>query len=299
MIQFNQIEISLGSIIEKNTDISNLVGWSPDEIKAKTGISQRYISNKDENAETLAIRAAKKIDQELINKCELIISVTNTQSVDFPSIANIVHSHLGLTNVVKCIGINAGCTGFVDALEIAYAYFKSDFASNALIINSDTYSKYLGSERSTRTLFSDGASATFITKNLSGYDIKSKVHSSVKDTYDYLTKKNINETKQISMNGPQVLKFAISTVLKDLKSIPIDSECILVPHQAGKIVLDLLDKNFSNSNLILKNYEKYGNLVSASIPNLIKENFFILENKSILLAGFGVGLSHNSILLER
>lgn len=299
MIHFNQIEVSLGSIKEKNSDISDLVGWSSDEILLKTGIAQRFISKKDESAECLAVRAAKKIHQHHINECELIISVTNTQSVDFPSISNIVHSHLGLNNSVKCIGINAGCTGFVDALELAYAYFKSGFASSALIINADTYSKFLGSDRSTRTLFSDGASATFITKDANGYDIKSKIHSSVKDTHNYLTKKSNNGNTFIHMNGPQVLKFAMSTVMKDLEKLPISSDFIIVPHQAGKIVLDILEKKFLNSTKIYKNYEEFGNLVSASIPNLLKENPNIFDYKNILLSGFGVGLSHNSLLISR
>ena len=60
--------------------------------------------------------------------------------------------------------MNSGCSGFVDALEIIYSLFKSGKFSNALLINSDTYSKFLNNNRSTRTLFSDGATATFIEK---------------------------------------------------------------------------------------------------------------------------------------
>lgn len=299
MISFKQIQSQLGSRVESNDDISNIVGWNSSEIFKKTGISTRYISTEEETAEHLAILATSKIDPQLLDSCDLIISVTNTQEIGFPSISHIVHSEFGLSKHVKCIGINAGCTGFVDAVELAYAYFESDFSNNALIINSDTYSKFLGNERSTRTLFSDGATATVLKKNADGFKIQKKIASSVAGTYQYLKKEKVSGEEQIFMNGPQVLKFAMSNVLKDLSEISYDNKAILLPHQAGKLVLDLIEKKLSDTFIIFKNYEEYGNLVSASIPNLIKNNFDLLEKDSIVLSGFGVGLAHNCILLTK
>ena len=83
MINFLEIKSSFGSIIETNNDIEDIVNWSSEDIFTKTGIRQRYISSEQESAESLAIDAAKKISYDLINKCELIISVTNTQSIMF------------------------------------------------------------------------------------------------------------------------------------------------------------------------------------------------------------------------
>jgi 3-oxoacyl-[acyl-carrier-protein] synthase III len=299
VINFKSVHVSLGSIIESNEDISELVGWSAHEISAKTGIKKRYISHDSESSESLALKAVSDINVDELNSCDLIISVTNTQLVDFPSIAHYVHSKLGLKENIKCIGINAGCTGFVDALEIAYSYFQSNFSSKALIINSDTYSKFLGHERSTRTLFSDGASATIVEKDLGGFYMEKKIHSSVPGTYDYLIKQKISNETRIIMDGPQVLKFAMGTVLKDLKSIIPQSECVLFPHQAGKLVLDLIQKKVPKNVKICLNYENYGNLVSASIPNLIHDNFDKLESDIIIFSGFGVGLSHNCLLFKK
>tara|TARA_B100000989_G_C19475294_1_gene442605 strand:+ start:15 stop:341 length:327 start_codon:yes stop_codon:yes gene_type:complete len=101
------------------------------------------------------------------------------------------------------------------------------------------------------------------------------------------------------MNGPKVLQFSMSNVAKDiLELIQSDEEYILFPHQAGKLVLDVLERKLPMNVKVFKNYPKYGNLVSASIPNLIKENFNKLNNNKIIISGFGVGLSHNAILLE-
>jgi len=74
---------------------------------------------------------------------------------------------------------------------------------------------------------------------------------------------------------------------------------ILFPHQAGKLVLDTLERKLPENIKMFKNYVDYGNLVSASIPNLIRENLDALKHKRIIISGFGVGLSHNAIVLEK
>ncbi len=300
MINIDSIHHSLGSAFETNADIEDLVGWPSDVIFEKTGINNRYISLQDETSEYLALKSVKKIPTDVLSKCDLIISVSNTQSNDFPTIAHFVHSELELDNRVKCIGINAGCTGFVDAIEIVYALFSSNYYNQALIINSDTYSKFLHSDRSTRTLFSDGSLATIVRKDRNGFRIEKKISSSVPGTYENLIKKEFNEERLIKMNGPKVLQFAMSTVAKDLKEIIDNNESyVLFPHQAGKIVLDTLKRKLPEDIKVITNYENYGNLVSASIPNLIRENLKELNNNKIILSGFGVGLSHNAVILQR
>lgn len=301
MIKFEDFSSLLGSHIEPNESIQELVGWSANEIIAKTGIKQRFISAESESAESLALGALQNINKEHLSNSDLIVSVSNTQMHDFPTIAHFVHSELKLKESIKCIGINAGCTGFVDAIELVYSYFQSGFSSKAIIINSDTYSKYLGNERSTRTLFSDGALVTVVSKDENGFKITEKVSSSAASTYYHLIKRDHEGFRTIKMNGPKVLQFAMSTVVRDLSRI-IDNnkgDYILFPHQAGKIILETLKRKLSENVKVIENYSNYGNLVSASIPNLIRENIELLSAKKIILSGFGVGLSHNAILLER
>ena len=300
MITIDQISCYLGSKIESNEDIESLVGWSSADVFKKTGIKTRYISNEDETAEFLALKAARQIDKEKIADCDLIVSISNTQSNDFPTIAHFVHSELGLDQRVKCIGINAGCTGFVDAIEIAYSLFESGFYSKAAIINADTYSKFLNNERSTRTLFSDGALVTIVSKDSSGFQIKNKISSSVAGTYENLIKREFEGERLIKMNGPKVLQFAMGIVQRDLlELIDEEQDYILFPHQAGKLVLDTLERKLPKNIKMFENYVDYGNLVSASIPNLIRENIDELNHKRIIISGFGVGLSHNALVLEK
>lgn len=301
MIKFNDIVSCYGSIKEHNNDIESLVGWDADDIFIKTGIKHRYIADENESAESLALKALEKIDSSELIDCDLILSVSNTQLNDFPTIAHFVHDELGLSPKIKCIGLNAGCTGFVDAIELIYSYFNAEFSNKAVIINADTYSKYIPrDERSTRTLFSDGALITLISKDPNGFKITNKVCSTGVNSYSHLIKKEIDGKRSIKMNGPKVLQFAMSNVEKDLMTlIKKNEQYILFPHQAGKIVLEVLARKLPKNVKIFKNYSEYGNLVSASIPNLIKENFNYLNNEKIIISGFGVGLSHNAILLEK
>ena len=301
MIKFEEFSCQFGSNLELNESIEDLVGWTSGEIFDKTGIKQRFISSESESAETLALDAIKKIDKKHLSDCDLIVSVSNTQMHDFPTIAHFIHSELNLKESIKCIGINAGCTGFVDAVELVYSYFQSEFSSKAIIINSDTYSKYLSDERSTRTLFSDGALISVVSKDENGFRITDRVSSTSASSYYHLIKREYEGLRLIKMNGPKVLQFAMSTVERDLSSI-IDSaksNYILFPHQAGKIILETLKRKLPHNVKVLENYSNYGNLVSASIPNLIRENLEFLDSKKIILSGFGVGLSHNAILLEQ
>jgi len=300
LITIDQISCHLGSIIESNEDIESLVGWSSADVFKKTGIKTRYISTEDETAEKLALNAAKHIKKENIDECDLIVSVSNTQSNDFPTIAHYLHSELGLDQRVKCLGINAGCTGFVDAIELVYSLIGSGFYSKAAIVNADTYSKFLNNERSTRTLFSDGALVTIVSKDSTGFQIKNKISSSAAGTYENLIKREFEGERLIKMNGPKVLQFAMGIVQRDLiELIDKEQDYILFPHQAGKLVLDTLERKLPKNIKMFKNYVDYGNLVSASIPNLIRENIDELNHKRIIISGFGVGLSHNSLVLEK
>ena len=133
MLKIDEIVSSLGSIEEGNEDIELLVGWDAKDILNKTGIEKRYIASNDESAESLALQAVRKIDINEIKDCDLILSVSNTQHNDFPTIAHYVYCELGIDVKIKCLGFNGGCTGFVDAIELVYSFFNSGFSKKALI----------------------------------------------------------------------------------------------------------------------------------------------------------------------
>ena len=60
--------------------------------------------------------------------------------------------------------INQGCSGYVYALNIAESLLKNNNLSKALILTSDTYSKF-SKKLNVSSLFSDAATATLVSNN--------------------------------------------------------------------------------------------------------------------------------------
>ena len=87
------LEVSLGSIKEKNLNLEKRYKWPEGQISNKIGIKQRHISNASQNTTTLAKTAVKKIlKKNNLSKVKFIISVTNTPTRVFPSLAHEISS---------------------------------------------------------------------------------------------------------------------------------------------------------------------------------------------------------------
>tara|TARA_Y100001970_G_C14208249_1_gene845351 strand:- start:1227 stop:2132 length:906 start_codon:yes stop_codon:yes gene_type:complete len=292
------IEVSLGNIREKNSNLEKSYKWSKGQIVNKIGIKQRHLSTANQNTTTLAKTAVKKVlKKNNLSKVKFIISVTNTPTRVFPSLSHEISSLIHKSKNFMCIGINAGCTGYVDALYLADKLIKKN--QDALIITADTYSKFIDkNDKSIRPIFSDGASCThlqFREKNC--WNIEKEFFHTESDTLDHLELKN----QKINMNGPEVLSFAIRKVSKTINDLlNKKSNTLIFAHQAGKIVIKNIFLKLKKNATLPTNYEKNGNLVSTSIPLLIKDNLKLLKkNKSVLISGFGVGLSHSHILIRK
>jgi 3-oxoacyl-[acyl-carrier-protein] synthase III len=304
MIKFSGISMSLGSIEEGNSELEKKFGWEEGKISAKTGINRRFISSSAETPEILAARAVANLEKNLIiDDIDCIISTTNTQTNIFPALAYHILLDKKFNSNVQCFGLNVGCTGFVDALVLAYSGIASKLYKKVLIVTADTYSKFIQEQdQSTRPLFSDGASATLIEFDEDGYILQDYVSTSVPDTLHHLCMmKDKNLKDYIHMNGPNILTFAVGKVLPGLtKIINPDLEYTFYPHQAGKLVLDTFEKKLSSNISMKKNYSDFGNLVSGSIPNLIHDSCPDLNlQKNIILSGFGVGLAHTSLIFKK
>ncbi len=294
MINFEKIFFKLGTKIEKNNELEKKYNLKKNSLQKLTGINKKYIADKKVFAENLALRVIKKIEKKTINKITHVISVTNTPKIKFPGISNYVASELMLEKV-NCINLNSGCTGYVDALYLSYLIIKHSHKSKILIVTSDTYSKFIQKDNiATRSIFSDGASATIIGYKKNGYKInKSYFYNSKR------SQENLIFDKSIIMNGPAVVDFTLRHVVPILKKYSKKSD-ILFSHQGSKIVIEKIKKSLNKKMAIPQNLERYGNLVSTSIPLLINENFKELKkNKSFTICGFGVGLSISLINFKK
>ena len=112
----------------------------------------------------------------------------------------------------------------------------------------------------------------------------------------------------IHMNGNEVFKFAIQIMGKTAKRAlakaglePADVD-LLVPHQANIRIINSAAKRLKMPmEKVWVNVDKYGNTSAASIPIALceaQEQGVLKKGGTVLLVGFGAGLTWSSIVLK-
>ena len=326
------IEYHLPEQVVTNCDFQvNFPDWRVELTEKRTGVFERHISRVDETAYDLALIAVKKLfdrHPSLVNKIDALIFCTQSPDYLMPSNAFLLQRDLGLQKNLLAFDYSLACSGYIYGLLMASSFIKTGIAKNVLLVTADTYSKYIAdSDRSTRMLFGDGASASWIgfadqreaapligsfddfqcAADGRGWDkfvIKSggsRQPPSAHEQADYNDK--------IFMNGLQVLNLVNDRVIKqmfellhkhELKPGQIDQFFL---HQASALALESLRKKLKvGADRAFSNLGRVGNTVSSSIPILIKDYFDqtdLPQGRRLLLCGFGVGYSWGSLLATK
>lgn len=285
-----------------NSDLEELVDTSNEWITSRTGIKERRKSNISvvEMGYYASLDVINKFNYDL-NKIDLIIVATITNEFKSPSVASLIQEKIGLNNKhIMAFDINAACTGFIYAMEMASALLNSNNYQSALVIGTEQMTKIIDyTDRNTCILFGDGAGAVIIEN---GHDKSYFYNDSKGDNKGILRVEEF-----VSMNGPRVYQFAIDIIPKTIDTIlnkanmSIDNLDIIIPHQANVRIIDSMIKDLNiEESLVFKNIEKYGNTSAASIPIALaeyKENNMNKTN-NILLVGFGAGFTWGASLIK-
>ena len=308
-------------------------GWDENKIYEKTGIRTRHVVTDTEHVSDLAVNAALELfNRGNISPEDIGILVLCTQTPDYalPATSCIVHERLGLSKRCITFDYNQGCTGFIYGLSIVGSMIASGLADNALIITSETYSRWSHPrDKSVTTIFGDAAAAVYVRSIKEGEGIgpfvfgtdgrgfnnlivpysgsHGMVHKSeeMKECMD--ESGNIRAQNNLYMDGPELFRFAITAVpsmVKELLSIAgknIEDIDKFVFHQANLYMLKNIQKilKLPDSKMICE-IEDVGNTVSSSIPIALKKAYDkgnILIGDKLLLAGFGVGYSWAGTIL--
>lgn len=300
--------------------------WTASKIYRKTGIKSRHIAG-DELVSDMAVKSAQNLFAEYgVSPQNVDFVMLCTQSPDYflPTTACIVQECLGIPTSAGAMDYNLGCSGYIYGLAVAKGLLCAGVANNILLITSETYTKHIHPlDRSTRTVFGDGASATFLTKDdvssigefVLGTDGKGAPNLIIpaggmaqqKTAETSIEKEdqsgNIRSGESLYMNGPEIYAFTLRTV-PDLISetlakngLTMEQIDYVVLHQANKLVLtSLRDKLDIPDEKFCIDVEELGNTVSSTIPIAIKRAMTRVPEKfkpgsKILIAGFGVGYS--------
>lgn len=293
------IEYEVGEV---ELDLSKII---PDFSRTfdKTGISKVYLTKGP--VHEMGVKAAKKA----LNSCgrnrksiKFLIYVTQSPSKVLPGDSILVHKKLELSPGVALYDINAGCSGFVQALFLGVQLVK--VLGPGMIVCSDAYREKLDpNDRSTNAVFSDAGSAVIISPDgkleLSEYSFEVE---SAKGP-EYLVQEHMGV--HLKMNGPALWEYTRSSVVRQIndlitkgRSLGIQTERLYI-HQASKLVVDGISFKIQlNKVIIPKNYSLYGNSVSSTLPILMRDDIDTIKRSVSLLAGFGVGIMSVCLLIK-
>lgn len=301
-----------------NDDLANLVDTSDEWIVSRTGIHTRHIA-KDETTAFMASQAAKKAMEDAgiaPEEIDLILVATISTDYAFPSMACMVQSDLGATHAVA-LDISAACSGFIFAMNTAYAYISAGIYKTALLIGAETLSRHVDWEdRSTCVLFGDGAGAAVVRSADSGLISFEQGADGTKGmvlncAYPPISNP-MNQRDRIAgfmqMDGQEVFKFAVKKVPECIQSLleqqNMTSQEVdwYLLHQANIRIIQSIAKRLAVSlDRFPSNLDTYGNTSAASVPILLDEvhrNGLIKKGDKLVLAGFGGGLTWGVCLLE-
>lgn len=303
--------IATGSALPKkvvtNDDLAQFLDTSDEWIVTRTGIKTRHVAT-DETTSSLAVEAAKNaLDMAHLSPSDLDLIICTTVTHDYitPSLACVVQGELGAD--CPALDINAACSGFLYALDVADGYFARGRVEKVLVVSSELLTRITDwRDRATAVLFGDGAGAVVLGKGNALRSIK----IGAKGNPDPLYSPNVggispwraDKTEPecfLHMNGQEVFKFAVSTVSADLidvaqeAGIDVSSLDHAVLHQANLRILDAAARKCGlapeKMEVII---DETGNMSSACIPialDRLVRSGRLHSGEWVALAGFGAG----------
>jgi 3-oxoacyl-[acyl-carrier-protein] synthase-3 len=306
-----------------NRDLEKMVDTSDEWITVRTGIRERRILEEGKGNADMAFQAARRALEDAgvePNDLDAIIMGTVSADYPFPSSACVLEDLLGARHAFS-FDVGAACSGFLNALSVADLYIRSGKVNKALVVGSDTLSRFINWEdRGTCILFGDGAGAVVLGASENGSGILStKLRtdgSYVKTLYVPAggslkparpeTVRNNEHT--ISMNGKEVFKTAVRSMEEisrqalEEAGITIDQVSLVVPHQANKrIIVALAERLGVPMEKVMVNLDKYGNTSAASIPVALdeaKRQGRIKPGDIVLLNAFGAGFAWGAAVVK-
>ena len=306
-----------------NNKLSQKVDTSDDWIRTRTGILERRYASPNQTTSDLALEAARQAMKNagvLPEEIDLVLVATITPDMAFPSTACILQHKLGL-NKIACFDLEAACSGFLYALDVADAMISSGRYRKALVIGAEKMSSIMDWEdRTTCVLFGDGAGAAVLSNEGTGPELLGFYCGADGSNPSLLcqpaggsafpaTTETVNDRKHfLKMNGREIFKSAVRVMesscreLLSKHSLSLGDIDHIIPHQANMRIVESLSQRLEVPlDKFFCNLDRFGNTSAASIPLALSEAIStnrIKPNQICLLVAFGAGLTWSSTLLR-
>ncbi len=304
--------------------------WKLEEVAKRTGVLERRIASAEQTALDLGEVASRQLLDRLgvpPSEVEALVFCTQTPDHLMPPNACLLQSRLGLSMSTIAFDITLACSGFVYGLMIAKSLIESGGSRNVLLVTGDTYSRLINpGDRATVSLFGDGAAATYIRRDQVGLEAfalgtdgsrascfivpagGARLPYSNETSASQLDRSgNVRTLENIHMDGQAILAFVKREVPDSVSSLlertgtRRDAIDLVILHQASQTATEYLQQALEiPAARFFSNIARVGNTVSASIPIALRDAEIagaLLPGATVLVVGFGVGLSWGSGLL--
>jgi 3-oxoacyl-[acyl-carrier-protein] synthase III len=154
-----------------NAELSARLGEDIDPfVSGVLGIRERRVAAAAESTVDLAEPAARRaLESAGLEPAEidLLVVATDTPEHISPATASVLHGRLRPGHA-GAFDVNAGCAGFVTALDMAWKYIVADARyRRILVVGAYAMSKYVDyDDKKTSTIFADGAGAVVLERAL-------------------------------------------------------------------------------------------------------------------------------------
>jgi 3-oxoacyl-[acyl-carrier-protein] synthase-3 len=294
--------------IVTNLDLEKTMDTSDEWIRDRTGIRQRHIAADGEYSSDMGLAAARNaLDMAGIaaSEVDLIIVATTTPDKTFPSNACIIQRQLDIHGC-PAFDVQAVCSGFVYALDIANRMIRTGGATTALVIGCETLSRITDwQDRKTAVLFGDGAGAVVLQATDAPGILSTHMHAD--GEFEKLLEVPLGGD-HIVMNGNAVFRKAVSTLgsiaAETLAGNGVDKSDLdwLVPHQANlRIIAAAAKKLDLPMERVVVTVDKHANTSAASIPlalDIAVRDGRIQRGQLLLFEAFGGGFTWGSALVR-
>jgi 3-oxoacyl-[acyl-carrier-protein] synthase-3 len=314
--------IATGSYLPKkimtNDDLAKFMDTSHEWIYTRTGINQRHVAAENEKTSDLATKACEaaiKTSGLKASDMDFVICATTTPDQIFPSTASVVQANLEMKGFA--FDLQAVCSGFVFAINVAKNFIESGQAKRGLVVGAETMTKLIDwDDRSTAVLFGDGAGAVVLeaTEGKGTLDDEGILDCIIKadgTCHDvlYMTggPGSTGDIGKISMNGRELFRHAVeklgNVIVELFEKTGIQENQVdwFVPHQANARIIMPAAKKMGLEKKTILTVGEHANTSAASIPlalDVAVKDGRLKKGDLVLIDALGAGLHWGAGLIR-
>ncbi|HYT05235.1 MAG TPA: beta-ketoacyl-ACP synthase III [Gemmatimonadales bacterium] len=306
-----------------NDEFSKILDTSDQWIRERTGIRERRVAGPDESNACMAKAAAEQVLHDTgLTPLDLDALIVATCSPDrlLPSQACDLQALLGATHAAA-FDVQAACTGFLYALNVAEGLVASEQATQVLVVASEKLTAIMDwTDRTTAVLFGDGAGATLVRRSTNARGILSSYMKSDGTLAELLYRPGggaahppdaallQDHSYFIKMAGREVFKAAVLSMADacdqalrraGLTGADID---LLIPHQANIRIIEATAKHAGlPMDKVYVNVDRFGNTSAASVAIALDEaarGGQLQPGMKVMFCAFGAGFTWASMVVQ-